>query len=188
MVRSDGTGRCIPASPRRSRRRRTGPRLVAVGLWLLFRGLFYPPKIKKPTVIAPLGLIGGFLDAAGGGGWGPVVTSNLLVQGGEPRKIIGTVNSVEFFLALAVSLASSSPEPQDLLVDYVVHHVRANGSTSPKVFKGWKLTLGPGEQRTLSKRHSLRPVTTRVLYPGQHRIELQVNGQTLAQADFELLN
>ena len=91
-------------------------------------------------------------------------------------------------IALAVSLASSSPEPQDLLVDYVVHHVRANGSTSPKVFKGWKLTLGPGEQRTLGKRHSLRPVTTRVLYPGQHRIELQVNGQTLAQADFELLN
>ena len=91
-------------------------------------------------------------------------------------------------IALAVSLASSSPEPQDLLVDYVVHHVRANGSTSPKVFKGWKLTLGPGEQRTLGKRHSLRPVTTRVLYPGPHRIELQVNGQTLAQADFELLN
>jgi uncharacterized membrane protein YfcA len=77
--------------------------LVAVGLWLLVRGLFYPPKIKKPTVIAPLGLIGGFLDAAGGGGWGPVVTSNLLVQGAEPRKVVGTVNSVEFFLTLTVS-------------------------------------------------------------------------------------
>ena len=77
--------------------------LIAVGLWLLFRGLFYPPKIKKPTVIAPLGLIGGFLDAAGGGGWGPVVTSNLLVQGAEPRKVVGTVNSVEFFLTLTVS-------------------------------------------------------------------------------------
>lgn len=77
--------------------------LVAVGLWLLFRGLFYPPKFKKPTVIVPLGLIGGFLDAAGGGGWGPVVTSNLLVQGAEPRKVVGTVNSVEFFLTLAVS-------------------------------------------------------------------------------------
>ncbi|OWQ94211.1 sulfite exporter TauE/SafE family protein [Sphingopyxis witflariensis] len=77
--------------------------LVAVGLWLLFRGLFYPPKFRKPKVIAPLGLIGGFLDAAGGGGWGPVVTSNLLVQGAEPRKVVGTVNSVEFFLTLAVS-------------------------------------------------------------------------------------
>jgi uncharacterized membrane protein YfcA len=77
--------------------------LVAIGIWLLVRGLLYPPKIQKPTVIAPLGLIGGFLDAAGGGGWGPVVTSNLLVQGAEPRKVVGTVNSVEFFLTVAVS-------------------------------------------------------------------------------------
>ena len=77
--------------------------LVLIGVWLLVRGLLYPPKIRKPTVIAPLGLVGGFLDAAGGGGWGPVVTSNLLVQGGEPRKVVGTVNSVEFFLAVAVS-------------------------------------------------------------------------------------
>ena len=77
--------------------------LVLIGIWLLVRGLLYPPKIRKPTVIAPLGLVGGFLDAAGGGGWGPVVTSNLLVQGAEPRKVIGTVNSVEFFLTLAVS-------------------------------------------------------------------------------------
>ncbi|WP_422058799.1 sulfite exporter TauE/SafE family protein [Sphingopyxis sp.] len=77
--------------------------LALIGIWLLVRGLLYPPKVQKPTVIAPLGLVGGFLDAAGGGGWGPVVTSNLLVQGAEPRKVVGTVNSVEFFLTLAVS-------------------------------------------------------------------------------------
>jgi len=81
----------------------TGAYLLSVGVWLLARGVLYPPKIRKPKVIAPLGLVGGFLDAAGGGGWGPVVTSNLLVQGAEPRKVIGTVNSVEFFLTLAVS-------------------------------------------------------------------------------------
>jgi uncharacterized protein len=79
--------------------------LVLIGIWLLVRGLLYPPKISKPKVVAPLAVVGGFLDAAGGGGWGPVVTSNLLVQGGEPRKIVGTVNSVEFFLAVAVSAA-----------------------------------------------------------------------------------
>jgi hypothetical protein len=72
------------------------------------------------------------------------------------------------------------------VVDYAVHHVRANGSASPKVFKGWKLVLGAGEQRTLEKRHSLRPVTTRRLYPGTHRIELLVNGKALAEAEFEL--
>ena len=79
--------------------------LVLIGVWLLVRGLLYPPKIAKPKVVAPLAVVGGFLDAAGGGGWGPVVTSNLLVQGGEPRKVVRTVNSVEFFLAVAVSIA-----------------------------------------------------------------------------------
>jgi len=77
--------------------------LAGIGIYLLIRGLLYPPKLKEAKHIAPLGLIGGFLDAAGGGGWGPVVTSNLLIQGAEPRKVVGTVNSVEFFLTLAVS-------------------------------------------------------------------------------------
>lgn len=79
--------------------------LAGIGLWLLLRGILYPPKLKEAKYIAPLGLVGGFLDAAGGGGWGPVVTSNLLIQGAEPRKVVGTVNSVEFFLTLTVSAA-----------------------------------------------------------------------------------
>ena len=79
--------------------------LTAIGVWLLVRGLLYPPRLKEAKFIAPLGLVGGFLDAAGGGGWGPVVTSNLLIQGADPRKVVGTVNSVEFFLTLTVSAA-----------------------------------------------------------------------------------
>ena len=77
--------------------------LVAVGVYLLVRGLMFPPQVRKPRIVEPLGLVGGFMDAAGGGGWGPIVTSNLLVQGVEPRKVVGTVNSVEFFLTLTVS-------------------------------------------------------------------------------------
>ena len=77
--------------------------LSAIGLYILWRGLFYPPKVKDAKLIEPLGLFGGFLDAAGGGGWGPVVTSNLLIQGADPRKVVGTVNSVEFFLTLTIS-------------------------------------------------------------------------------------
>jgi uncharacterized protein len=77
--------------------------LIAVGVYLLIRGLLFPPTSQKPRVVEPLGLIGGFLDAAGGGGWGPIVTSNLLVQGVEPRRVVGTVNAVEFFLTLTVS-------------------------------------------------------------------------------------
>jgi uncharacterized protein len=77
--------------------------LACIGAYLLVRGILYPPKLKEAKHIAPLGLVGGFLDAAGGGGWGPVVTSNLLIQGAEPRKVIGTVNSVEFFLTVTIS-------------------------------------------------------------------------------------
>ena len=79
--------------------------LTGIGLYLLWRGLLYPPEGRVAKHVAPLGLLGGFLDAAGGGGWGPVVTSNLLIQGAEPRKVVGTVNSVEFFLTLSISAA-----------------------------------------------------------------------------------
>lgn len=79
--------------------------LSLIGIYLLWRSFGAHTPTKRPRFIAPLGLIGGFLDAAGGGGWGPVVTSNLLLQGGEPRKTIGTVNSAEFFLTTATSIA-----------------------------------------------------------------------------------
>ncbi|MBO9711626.1 sulfite exporter TauE/SafE family protein [Sphingomonas sp.] len=78
--------------------------LTLIGLNLLYRGWRFPPQERQPKVIEPLGLIGGFLDAAGGGGWGPIVTSNLLVQGASPRKTIGTVNTAEFFLTLTISI------------------------------------------------------------------------------------
>ena len=78
--------------------------LTSIGLWLLWRGFKYPPKIGKAKWVAPLGLVGGFLDASGGGGWGPVVTSNLLLQGTSPRHTIGSVNTVEFFLTLSISI------------------------------------------------------------------------------------
>jgi uncharacterized membrane protein YfcA len=79
--------------------------LSGIGLCLLWRGIVYPPKLREAKFVAPLGLIGGFLDAAGGGGWGPVVTSNLLIQGADPRKVVGTVSAVEFFLTVTVSAA-----------------------------------------------------------------------------------
>lgn len=77
--------------------------LAAIGLYLLWRSTHYPPKERQPKIVEPLGLVGGFLDAAGGGGWGPVVTSNLLVQGASPRMTVGTVNTAEFFLTTTIS-------------------------------------------------------------------------------------
>lgn len=80
--------------------------LAIIGMSLLYRAWRFPtPRISDPRFVSPLGLVGGFLDAAGGGGWGPVVTSNLLIQGGDPRRIIGTVSASEFFLTVSVSLA-----------------------------------------------------------------------------------
>ena len=78
--------------------------LAGIGVYLLFRAFGTPPERREPKVIEPLGLLGGFLDAAGGGGWGPVVTSNLLIQGTSPRETIGTVNTAEFFLTTVISI------------------------------------------------------------------------------------
>lgn len=52
-----------------------------------------------------MGATAGFLDAAGGGGWGPVATTGLLGAGGQPRYVIGTVSASEFLIALSVSLS-----------------------------------------------------------------------------------
>ncbi|MFM7379091.1 MAG: sulfite exporter TauE/SafE family protein [Erythrobacter sp.] len=79
--------------------------LTGIGFYLLWRAIrLSQPKFEDPKFTSPLALAGGFLDAAGGGGWGPVVTSNLLIQGGDPRKVIGTVNTAEFLLTLAISV------------------------------------------------------------------------------------
>lgn len=80
--------------------------LAAIGVFLFYKAIFFNrlPRFEDPRFTRPLAFIGGFLDSAGGGGWGPVVTSNLLVQGGDPRTTIGTVNSAEFLLTLAISI------------------------------------------------------------------------------------
>jgi hypothetical protein len=80
--------------------------LTGIGFYLLWRAIrLSKPKFENPRYTRPLAFVGGFLDAAGGGGWGPVVTSKLLFQGGDPRKVIGTVNSAEFLLTLSISIA-----------------------------------------------------------------------------------
>lgn len=89
-------------------------------------------------------------------------------------------------LQLQVTLHSTARTPQPLEIDYAVHHVKAGGHTSPKVFKGWRLVLAPGERRVLAKRHAVQPITTRRYHAGRHLVDLRVNGQVLAEAAFEL--
>jgi 3-methyladenine DNA glycosylase AlkC len=89
-------------------------------------------------------------------------------------------------VTLAFTLCNETAEAQNLLVDYIVHHVKANGQTSPKVFKLTTRTLPGGETIQIQKAHSLRPVTTRRYYPGEHAISVQVNGRILGTVTFTL--
>lgn len=73
--------------------------LLVIGVILLiksFKEVLFKEEIKK---IAPLAFFGGLLDAIGGGGWGPIVTSNIIRKGKTPQMTIGTVNTAEFFIA-----------------------------------------------------------------------------------------
>jgi 3-methyladenine DNA glycosylase AlkC len=89
-------------------------------------------------------------------------------------------------LALTVTLRSTSPRVQRLAIDYAVHHVKADGRTTPKVFKGRVVELPPHGTLTLHKQHSMRAVTTRRYHAGRHAIEVQVNGRPSAEAAFTL--
>ena len=75
--------------------------LFIMGVVIIRKAL--APRVKRSKVknLSLLALVGGFLDSVGGGGWGPVVNSTLLSKGKTPRLIIGTVNTVEFFLTFA---------------------------------------------------------------------------------------
>ncbi len=70
-------------------------------IWRTLRAL--KPRHETVRGVAALGAVGGFVDAVGGGGWGPVVTTTLVGAGGQPRYVIGTVNTAEFLVTAAVS-------------------------------------------------------------------------------------
>ena len=77
--------------------------LMIMGFVIIWRGVMFPSNRTVPgKFIAPLGTVGGFLDAVGGGGWGPVVTSSLIGAGAPPRFVVGTVNAAEFVVTCAV--------------------------------------------------------------------------------------
>ncbi|HJW28381.1 MAG TPA: sulfite exporter TauE/SafE family protein, partial [Saprospiraceae bacterium] len=74
--------------------------LLILGFVILYKGIRNKPKDHQGVRHAELlALIGGFMDSVGGGGWGPIVTSNIINQGKNPKETIGTVNTTEFFVA-----------------------------------------------------------------------------------------
>jgi 3-methyladenine DNA glycosylase AlkC len=86
-----------------------------------------------------------------------------------------------------LSLTSGSNQDQSLMIDYIVHHQKANGKTSPKVFKWRTMTLPAKNTLTLTKNHAIKKITTRVYYSGLHMVEIIVNGASMGRANFQLL-
>ncbi|MEZ6070587.1 MAG: hypothetical protein R3C10_10005 [Pirellulales bacterium] len=92
----------------------------------------------------------------------------------------------------AVTLCATIHSPahaasQRLVIDYAVHHVKAAGHTTAKVFKLRTVALPPGEKLTISKRHDVRRITTRRYHPGRHSVELLINGRSFGRRNFQLL-
>ncbi len=78
--------------------------LLLMGVVIVAKAFRECPSKRVTTHLAPLGFFGALVDAIGGGGWGPIVTSNLLARGNGFRTTVGTVNAVEFFVTLTASL------------------------------------------------------------------------------------
>jgi uncharacterized membrane protein YfcA len=78
--------------------------LLLMGLVILRKAFQSVPKQVVRSHIVPLGLAGGFFDAIGGGGWGPIVTSTLVARGNDPRFTVGSVNLAEFFVTFSESI------------------------------------------------------------------------------------
>lgn len=89
-------------------------------------------------------------------------------------------------LDFTVTLHSRAHAPQSIVLDYALHYMKASGRSSAKVFKLRNLNLAPGESVTLSHSRSFKPITTRRYYPGQHTLELLVNGAAVARSGFLL--
>jgi hypothetical protein len=89
-------------------------------------------------------------------------------------------------IELAATFTSASDQQQQLVVDFVVHHVNAAGGTSPKVFKWKTIALDPAAGTRITKRRLIQNASTRTYYAGPHRVELQVAGKIVATTQFHV--
>ncbi|MBN2683899.1 MAG: hypothetical protein JXR40_01345, partial [Pontiellaceae bacterium] len=97
-------------------------------------------------------------------------------------KAIQLGEAVEF----KITFQSTSARAQSIVIDYAIHHMKSNGQTSPKVFKFRTVNIAPGEAVILTKRHAIKPITTRKYYLGEHAIEILINGKSFGKAAFTL--
>lgn len=121
--------------------------LAVIGLNLLLR--FARGLTKRKTDAQPhskaflggLGLFGGFVDAAGGGGWGPVTTSTLMAAGrSEPRRIVGTVNTAEFLVTAAATAGFAIGMWEDLTANFAAVLALLAGGMIAAPLAAWLVT------------------------------------------------
>ncbi|MFN0079197.1 MAG: DNA alkylation repair protein [Prosthecobacter sp.] len=111
---------------------------------------------------------------------------------GKKAEVVATLNASPPRLALgerltlAAAITSTSSHAQRLAIDYVIHYVKASGASAEKVFKWTELDLPARASLELVKTQVVRDFTTRKHYPGEHRVDLQINGQRMAAAVFVL--
>lgn len=120
----------------------------------------------------------GALRVLGCGGAAKVAVSRVSLL--PRRPAIGQSLRIQF------QIRNSARKAQKVLADLRIHFVKANGKTSPKVFKLKTLELGPGETVLLGKTVSLAEQTTRKPHPGLHRVEALLNGRAQALGSFVL--
>jgi 3-methyladenine DNA glycosylase AlkC len=101
-------------------------------------------------------------------------------------ELAETVVKIGTSLGYRMIIRNASKRPLKVMFDYAIHHRKANGSLSPKVFKGRVRELAPGEAWEITGRHSFRPVTTRVYHAGIHRFEPRINGKAFSPQEFIL--
>lgn len=98
----------------------------------------------------------------------------------NPQIVLG--GSIDF----STEIRSTASRPQKLHIDYVVHFKKAKGLHMPKVFKWTTISLDAGECRSLTRRHAIKPVTTRRYYDGQQHLMLRINGKDFGMNTFQL--
>jgi 3-methyladenine DNA glycosylase AlkC len=89
-------------------------------------------------------------------------------------------------LSFSFDIVSKSKNSQQLMIDYAIHFNKANSTMKPKVYKLVKKTIEGGGVIRLAKKHPLKIMTTQKLYPGEHALELRINGQSFGTKSFEL--
>ncbi len=88
---------------------------------------------------------------------------------------------------MEITLKNKENKDVRLVLDYIIHHVKANGQTSPKIFKWKNIYLTAGQELFLQKKHKIYPVTTRKYYNGLHKVDVTLNGQVIATQEFKLI-